>query len=256
MPEKTPTDVKQPEGNVSPSPTGGQPAPKPEVPAKPSPEASKPGASSTPDAKGETVVPLPALQEERSRRQALEAEVAQLRQMVTQQAQPQAQPQPQGQPQFNVREELDKLWEDDPRKAVQVEIMTAMDWRDRIDSNLEYQADELARRYPDFNNYRSSALGQVRSLPLNQRGSPNVLETAYFMVRGQNADQIIQQREQELLEKYRRGELNAQGLATPPGSYSSPPPQESLTLSEEQMKVASAMGLTPEQYASQIKVAK
>jgi len=244
MPE-TPTDVKVPVGNVSPAPAGGQPVPA-GVPAQPTPEALKPGESSA-DVKQ---VPLPALQEERSKRQSLESEIAELRRTIeASQYQQQHQPQQQ-QPQVDPRAELNTLWEEDPRKAVQVEIMYAMDWRDRIDSSLEVQADQMARKYPDFNNYRSTALGQVRSLPLNQRGGPGILEAAYFMVRGQNADTMIQQRETELLEKYRRGEISAQGLATPPGSFSTPAPVQGNQLTQEQLNVANAMGLTPEQYQS------
>jgi hypothetical protein len=167
----------------------------------------------------------------------------------TQQARYQQQQQVQ-QPQVDPRVELEKLWEDDPRKAVQTEIMYAMDWRDRIDTSLEAQADQMARKFPDFNNYRSAALGQVRSLPLNQRGGPGILEAAYFMVRGQNADAVIQQKEQELLEKYRRGEISAAGLSQPAGSFSAPAAETGAQITDEQARVAAAMGLTAEQYMS------
>ena len=225
-------------------------SPAPALQAQPTPAAApKPGEPSK-DVKQESLVPLPALQEERSKRQALESEVAELRRMMTsQQTQPMV-----PQQQFDPRAELEKLWESDPKKAVQVEIMYAMDWRDRVEANLEIQADQMARKYPDFNSYRSSALGQVRSLPLNQRGSNGILEAAYFMVRGQNADTMIQQREAELLEKYRRGEISVQGLSTPPGSFSAPAIPQGTQLSEEQRRVAEAMGMSPESYASQIKM--
>ena len=218
--------------------------------AQPAPAAApQAGVPSKPDVKPESLVPLPALQEERSKRQALEAEVAELKRMVSQ---PNLQPIA-PQQQFDPRAELEKLWENDPKKAVQVEIMYAMDWRDRVEANLEIQADQMARKYPDFNNYRSTALGQVRSLPLNQRGAQGILEAAYFMVRGQNADTTWQQKESELLDRYRRGEITAQGLATPPGSFSSPAPVQGVQLSEEQARVAEMMGMSPESYASQIK---
>ena len=224
---------------------------------QPSPEVEKPGASST-DGKQ---VPLQALQEERgkrqdeqSRSQVLEAEVADLKRIVAESQQQQQQHiLQQQQPQPDPKKELETLWEEDPRKAVQTEIMYAMDWRDRIDANLELQADSMSRKFSDFNNYRSAALGQVRSMPLNQRGGNGVLEAAYFYVRGQNADTMLQQRETELLEKYRRGEISAQGLATPPGSFTPPAPIEGTQLTAEQNAVAIAMGLTPEQYSSAIK---
>jgi len=140
------------------------------------------------------------------------------------------------------------VWEDEPKKAVRMEIMYAMDWRDRIDSGLEKQADDLSRQYPDFNTYRSTALGQVRSLPLNQRGGQGILEAAYFMVRGQNTDKIVKDQEAELLERYKRGDLSASGLATPPGSFSAPPPVEGTPATQEQINVADAMGMTIEDY--------
>jgi len=250
-----PGDANQPPAGTSPQqPTGGQPAsPAPAAPksGEPTPGAQQPGASSTPQTPKE--VPIAALHEERSKRQALESEVAQLKQMVAQAQVNQFQPQPQFQQpaqQVDPRQELEALWEEDPKKAVRVEIMYAMDWRDRIDASLEAQADQLSRKYPDFNNYRSTALGQVRGLPLNQRGGQGILEAAYFMVRGQNADQIIKQHETELLEKYRRGEITAAGLMQPAGSFSSPPPDQGNQITDEQMRVAQAMGLTPEQYLS------
>ena len=226
----------------------------PATQAQSTPEAAKPTGGPSHDVKQ---VPLPALQEERGKRQAAESEaqqlareVAELRQYINnvQAQQSQFQAQVQAPQQVDPRAELEKVWEEDPRKAVSMEIMYAMDWRDRIDSSLEVQADILARKYPDFNAYRSTALGQVRSLPLNQRGGQGILEATYFMVRGQNADTMIQQREAELLEKYRRGEFSAQGLATPPGSFSSPAVDTGSNMTEEQMRVAAAMGLSPDQY--------
>jgi hypothetical protein len=195
------------------------------------------------------MVPLPALQEERTKRQQLESEVAELRRMVTGNQYQQQQQQPQVDP----RKELDQLWEQDPRKAVQVEIMYAMDWRDRIDSSLDIQADQLAQRFPDFNNYRSTTLGYVRNLPLNQRGTQGILEAAYFMVRGQNADTMLQQREADLLERYRRGEIGAAALGTPSGAFSSPTLNPGIQLTPEQHSVADAMGMTDAQYAANIK---
>ena len=138
-------------------------SPAPASVAQPTPAAApKPGESSK-DVKQESLVPLPALQEERSKRQALEAEVAELKRMVTA---PQYQQTPQ-QVQPDPKAELEKLWENDPRKAIQVEIMYAMDWRDRIDASLEVQADQMARKYPDFNNSENPirAFGIPVSIP-------------------------------------------------------------------------------------------
>ena len=258
VPEVKPVDpaASTPPGGVPPvtPPTGAkpvEPAPgaKPEVPGQP----SVPPASAQ-----RTEVPITALHEERNKRQALETEVADLKRIVgegqqNQYQQNQQQQQPQ---QNNQAKELEELWEEDPKKAVRVEIMYAMDWRDRVDSGLESQADALARQYPDFNTYRSTALGQVRSLPLNQRGGQGILEAAYFMVRGQNTDQIVKQQEADLLEKYRRGEISAQGLATPPGSFSTPAPVDAIPATQEQINVAGVMGMTIEDYMANQQVPK
>jgi len=257
MTQPNPTDVNKPAENVGSAPTGGEkpatPSPEAQKQGQPTPEAQKQGASPQPPAQKE--VPIAALHEERNKRQEehsraeqLEREVAELRRMVSESQMHQHQVPQQPAPQVDPRQELEQVWEEDPKKAVRMEIMYAMDWRDRIDSSLEVQADQLARKYPDFNNYRSTALGQVRALPLNQRGGQGILEAAYFMVRGQNADQLIQQREADLLEKYRRGEISAQGLANPSGTFSAPPAPESQPMTDEQARVAAAMGLTPEQY--------
>jgi len=252
-----PTDEQEPSGAVSPDPTGGNPAtPTPEAnkPGEPSPEATPEGAAPTSAIKE---VPITALHEERDKRQALETEVANLRmQQEALQQQQYQQPQQQQQQQVDPREELEKKWEEDPKQAVRMEIMYAMDWRDRIDSNLEVQADQLARKYPDFNTYRSTSLGQVRSLPLNQRGGQGILEAAYFMVRGQNTDKIVKDQETELLEKYRRGEISAQGLATPPGSFSSPAPVSGTAATQEQINVAEVMGMSVEDYMANQQAAK
>jgi len=246
-----PADAK-PAGTVPPaSPEQAKPVQPPAQAVPPVAAPSKPA-----DVKPEPgTVPLQALHEERTMRQQLQAEIAQLKaqmssiqgvQPVVQQAQPQV---------SDAKAELDKLWETDPRKAVDTTIMYALDWRDRIDANLENQADVLATKYPDFNTYRGTTMNYVRTLPLNQRGTNGILEAAYYMVRGQSVDSLLQNREAELMEKYRRGELNTSTLTTPPGSFTAPSnPVQGNTLSEEQRRVAEAMGLTPEGYASQIRL--
>lgn len=231
------------------------PSPVPAKPAQATPQLAAPAVTPQPAAPvPAATVPLPALQEERAKRQALEAEVESLRQRVAVNAQPQQQV-PQQQQHIDTKAELERLWDTDPRKAVQFEILTAMDWHDRTNANLDLQADNLALRYPDFNHYRSSALSYVRSLPINQRGNPGVLETAYYITRGQNVDSLLQQRETELLDKYRRGEFNAAQQAVPAGSFSAPSMTSGVTLSADQIKVAEMMGLSAEGYASQIKLA-
>jgi hypothetical protein len=248
------SDVKPAEGAVSPSPTPGQGAATPPVvkPAEPTPAAT--GASPAPQGvkEEEKVVPIQALHEERSRRQALEAERQQLQALVQQYQQPmQMQMQ---QPMENpVQKELEQLWDTDPRKAVQAEIMLAMDWRDKMDAGIDYQAEQLSKKYPDFANYRTSVQAYVRNLPLDQRTRPGIIESAYFLAKGQNADTLVQQQKDELFRQFQSGQLSAQGVSMPAaGAMSQPqvPQGNSITLTAEQIAVAGAMGLTPEQYAS------
>jgi len=247
--------MPDPNVDVKPAAPVAPASPAPALSAQPAPAAATPaGVPSKPDVKPdkqESLVPLPALQEERSKRQALEAEVAELKRMMVA-----PNPTPPVQQQYDPIAEIEKLWENDPKQAVRAEITMAMDYRDRVDAALEVQADTLSAKYPDFNNYRSVALGHIRTLPLNQRANQGILEAAYWMVRGQKFDTVLQQRENEWLEKYRRGEITAQGLQTPPGSFSAPMAAPGLQMTDEQTRVAEAMGLTPEQYASQIRIAK
>lgn len=236
----------------------------PQAPARPvqgtpapvqQPAATPVAAPATPPA---GMIPIAAMHEERTKRQELERELAQLRQTQQPQGQPQMPQQPQqvpmpaGQP---TQEQIDYLWQNDPRRAVQVQMEMYSDYRDRVDGSVNYNADQIAARNPDFNNYRSMVLGYVRTLPLNQRANPGIIEAAYHMIRGQNVDQLIAAREAEILAKYQRGEYTAQMLQQPTGGYSAPivtPGQ--VQLSADQIKVAEMMGLDPQAYASQIKL--
>ena len=229
------------------TPAQQTPAAKPAVPAVQATPAAQPAG---------TTVPLHELERERGRRQELEAQLEGLRrqqpqqqQMLPQQAIQQHTPIAAVDPKV----ELDKLWDTDPRKAVQVEIMYAMDWRDRQEANLNQQADFLTNKYQDFGNYRSTALSYVRSLPAHQRGAPGILEASYFMVRGQAVDSIVQQRENEWMQKYQRGEITAQSLQQPQGSYSAPTPIASTELTPQQLVAAQRMHVDPAEYAKHIK---
>jgi len=225
------------------------------------PNDVKQGASSQPtDAKGgQQTVPLAALHEEREKRQALQAEVEQLKNLVQQSVyqQPQQQqqyqaPQPQQQVQNPAHQELERLWESDPRKAVQGEILLAMDWYDRINAGLDSQADQLSQKHPDFNNYRSQAYQYMRSLPLTQRSNPGALELAYFVVRGRNTDSIVKSREQELYQQFQQ---NPAQFQTPPGMSSQPQvPQGGVQLTDEQRAVAAVMGMSEDEYARNIQI--
>lgn len=257
-----PTDEKNPSGAVSPEPTGGKPATPPVEaikPTEPTPGAEvKPGATPVPGATGQ--VPISALHEERTKRQGLEKENEQLREAVqvkayeqqNYQAQPAAPVQPQ-EPQ-QTTEQVNQMWEDNPRQAVRAEIYQAMQWRDSIDSGISRQSAMLQNKFTDYNDHRQNAETYVRSLPMEQRANPNVMETAYFIVRGQNQDKALEKQKNELYAQYQQGGTPAQVATPAAGAYSAPPATPGVQLTVEQLSAASMMGMSPEDYASSIVV--
>jgi len=241
-------------GTVAPATPGSvKPvSPEPAKTVQPAP-AAQPGVTPKPEGdKEQDRVPLATLMEERSKRQALEAEVALMKQQMTGQTSQFGQQNLQQPPVNQIAQEIDKLWDTDPRKGVQAEIMMAMDWYDRTNNSIDQQADILAGKYTDFNTWRSNATRYVRALPLQQRSQPGVLEMAYFIVRGQNVDTLLQQQNADLMAKFQTGEL-AGMVSTPPGSVGSPAPHSGVQLSEEQRAAAAAMGVPEEEYVKYVK---
>jgi hypothetical protein len=153
-----------------------------------------------------------------------------------------------------LNQQLEHLWETDPRKAVQTEILAAMNWYDRINADVDSQEDQVASKYPDFNNYRSEVRGYIRQMPPDQRGKPGVVELAYYAVRGQKVDQLIEANTRELLRKIQAGEA-VQGLGG--GTFSAPPVQPGVvTLTPEQQAVARAMHMDDASYIKHMKGVK
>jgi len=241
-------------------------------PGQPAPAAI--GATPTPGAKPDesqpSMVPLAALQEERNKRQGLQAELEALRKVaggnmlfdingnpVSAQSQQGYQPPQQGyqpvqqapQPQEDLRKKLDEMWESDPRKAVQTEMMMAFQYYDRVNGDLDRAVDDLSSKYSDFGDYRADVLRYSRSLPMEQRSAP-VMEAAYFFIKGQRANGLIDRERQEILRKIQAGE-NVQGLT--PGVGSPLQPENKGKLSEDQLRAASAMGMTPEDYLKNVR---
>ena len=227
-----------------------------------------PGAAApvTPPAQGvkpedeQKTVPLQALKEERDKRQALQSEVENLKvftqqlQQHVQQApqapqqygyQPQqyaAQPQPQNHP-------LDQLWESSPKRAVQAEIMAAMSWYDKVNAGVDQQENQTAQKFTDFSQYREPIRAYLRTIPMQQRTVPGVVEAAYYFVKGQNVDKLVQAGQADVLEKIRRGEA-VQGFET--GAPITPQVPVNQP-NEEQKRVASAMGLSVEDYMKNVR---
>jgi hypothetical protein len=197
------------------------------------------------------------LHEERDKRQSAEqqnatliAEIENLKATLAQAAaRPAQEPPPQQfqpqMPQEDIRQKLDTLWEENPRAAFQQEMMLALQWRDWVDGNVEYQMDAVRTKYPDFKDYEGSVRKYVRQLPLEERSKPNITEAAYYMVRGQKVDDIIKSREAMILDKIRRGE-SIQGFTA--GTYGTPPPASGPTVTEQERQAASAMNMSIEDY--------
>jgi len=252
--EEPKVDVK-PAEPVNPAPDA-QP-----LPGQPSPAA--PGVSPDPGVNEDgtsKVVPLAALHEERDRRQSLQAELDALKQIAGNNmlfdinGKPvSVAPTPQGvqQPQSDeFQKNLDKAWEDDPRQAVEMTIGAALQWRDDIDAKVDYQVADASTKFADFNDYHGDVRKYIRALPMNQRANPGVVDMAYFVVKGQKSGNVYSKAQADMLEKIRRGEV-VSGLN--PGMVSAPAVNKGVQLSQDQLNVASAMGMTPEQYKANMK---
>ena len=148
-------------------------------------------------------------------------------------------------------EQLNKLWEENPRQAVQTELMMMAEWMDQVNSNVDQENEALSRKYPDFNTYRGDAMKYVRSLPLGQRDRPGIVEMAYLLVRGQNVDRMLESQKTQLQQQF---QTNPMMFMTPAGSFSTPPQQGGPTLTEDERKTAAVMGIKEEDYIKYKKV--
>jgi hypothetical protein len=225
--------------------------------ATPTPGAESGASGAQPDNEQKTV-PITALHEEREKRQALQAQLDALKATVGTQVHYDAygnpipvQAAPQVSQQNDVARQLDTLWETDPRKAMQTELQLAVQWYDSVNMQLDTQENEAIKKFPDYMNYRSEVKTYLNRLPLNQRSTPRIVETAYFAVKGQYVDRIIAENQTKLLDKIKRGE-QIQGLgAAGTSSVSNVPKGTQLT--PEQKSVAAAMGLTEDDYIKHMK---
>ena len=234
----------------TPAPAGtGAPTPGAKPSGTPAPAGT--GAPQTPQTP--QTVPLPELLQEREKRQALEKAMTdmqtELANLKGQANLPQAGQQPQPQ-QYDFAQAIEKAWEEEPKRAVQMEISAALNWYDSINMAVQRQEDEIAGKNPDFNNYRSQVRQYIQNIPIQQRAQPGVVALAYYAVRGQNVDSLIEKMkkdyEAEVIRKYQAGELG--GL--PPGSVSTPPPVAGqVQLTNDEKVAAAAMGIPEAEYA-------
>jgi len=238
------------QGNVTPSVT-------------PTPAAVKPGAPGVaqPDPNDASkTVPITALHEERDKRQALQVQLDVLKGVVGTNVQydhlgnpvstPTA-PTPTTPGQQNVTEQLDNLWEQDPRKAMQTELQLAMQWYDGVSVQIDNQESDAMKKFPDYMTYRPEIKAYLNRLPLNQRSKNGVVDLAYYAVRGQNVDTITQKVQKDLLDKIRRGEA-VQGLG-PVGTASASIQPKPTQLTSEQKTAAAALGIPEDEYLKHMK---
>lgn len=231
---------------VAPKPAAPAPTPAP-APAPGKPAVPAPGTPTPAPAPGQ--VPLSALMEERDRRQALQTELEQLRALQQrQQPAPGFQQQPVQAP--NIKEEMDKLWQNDPRAAVERTVMLAAQWQDNINAQVDGEAAGLAGKYKDFNDYRDTAMRYVRALPLDQRARPGIVEMAYLVTRGQNVDQIIEAQRQAMQAQFIN---NPAAFQTPVGAGGLPPAPGGVQATEAQIRAAGAMHVPIEDYMKWVK---
>ncbi len=259
MPDPIPSGAAAPAGTATPAP-GSKPAPA----ATPAPGSATPAAGaqqqpagSQPPAQqaGGNTVPLSALMEEREKRQQLQSRLEALEtRLGGQPSQYQQQPQQPAQPDY--RQQIDKLWENDPRQAVAAEIMAALSWYDQVNTAVDMQEAQVSAKYNDFGTYRNEVRNYIRSLPHDQRARPGVVELAYYAVRGQKVDDIIRSEkeriEKEYLARFQAGEL---GAALPPGGMSQPPSAGGqVTLTPDQKSACAALGISESDYVKYMQV--
>lgn len=246
MPE--PYGSPDPNNPVSP-PVGVKP------PEPPKPEGVKPGAA--PEQQPSTV-PYGALHEEREKRKALDIKLEQIKLLYgdkikfdpmgnilpPEPIQP-VTPTTGIQAISDLQRRVDETWEKDPKEAVRMEIGLAISWYDQQSALVDLQRDAARFKFPDFSKWESEINSYLRRLPLQQRTQPGIIELAYKYVKGDKIEQILETERAELARKYAAGEI-VQGL--PPGAGSGLPPGQGPTLTEDEMKVANAMNIPPNEY--------
>ena len=226
-----------------------------ETPAQQTPDAGQPDADENTGGQ----VPITALHEERDKRQATQAKLEAITRQfgITFDADgspimPQQQQQQPVESDTHVNSfvaELEKTWEDDPRKAVQMEINAALTWYDNVSAQVDNQIENARSTHKDFNTYAADVSKYIRMLPPAQRSTPGIVENAYWLVKGQKIDTVIASNQQQQQQRIQQaGAASGMGGGTMSGQSSVP-----NQLTAEQKAVADAMGLTPEAYAAGVK---
>jgi len=207
------------------------------------------------------MVPLAALHEERNNTKALKDEIDALKQAMystPQQPQQQQNPYQQQQQPYNpqqnqqqqMSQQLEEMWDDDPRKAMQTEVMMALNWYDQANASVDVQESQAAKAHTDFDNYRNEVRQYIRTLPVTERSNPGMVESAYYFVKGRYSDDVVKKSEEAILAKIRAGEY-AQGINYGAGSPAVPVTAAQATPQQAQM--AANMGMSVEDYMKGVK---
>lgn len=134
---------------------------------------------------------------------------------------------------------------------MQAEIVMAMNWRDQVESTVDSAVDQASKKYQDFGTYSADVRHYLRQLPADQRAKPGVVDAAYFMVKGQKTESLIEAEVKARIAKM-QGADGAQGAGG--GSSGGGDGQaKSNVLSADQKRVAAAMGLSEEEYSKHIR---
>lgn len=215
-----------------------------------------PGAagSAAPNAAAGNMVPLTALQEEREKRQALASEVEAMKAQMATLTAGAANGNGNGNGNVNVIQndpnldyvrQLDSLWRDDPRKAMQAELMIAINWQDQVNAEVDEQVESLSTKNKDFGVYSAEVRRHLRRLPLEQRSRPGVAEAAFYMVKGRQTDTLVKT-EAERLAKVAAA-ASAAGVTVFGGSSGGGSPAVGV-LSEPERAAAAALGISEAEY--------
>lgn len=219
-----------------------------------------PGANATPPAQGgDKMVPLSALHEAREEIRQMRAQMDELKALSTPPQTQYGYSQPgynntytgNQQGTYNPRQEIDRLWEEDPRRAMQAELSMAFNYYDQANASVENQEAQVEAKYKDFNSFRTEVKRYLRGVPIDSRTKPGVVEAAYFLVKGQKTDDLINLSKEEIIAKIKAGEF-VQGI-TGTGGASIPSSPNLVRPTDEQARAADAMGMAVDEYMKWIK---
>lgn len=212
------------------------------VPATAAPTGANPSATSN----QANMVPITALHEERDKRQAMAVELENLKAQVASLSVTHNTP-PISAPSQNrdVAAELEMMWREEPRKAMQAELMLALNWQSQVTAAVEDQFESMQSKYKDFGEYSPEVRRYLNKIPLEQRAKPGIVEAAFFMAKGQKADTLIKSESEKMLQKLKEG-VAVTNVA--PNASSGGGSTNNASLTQEEKAAAAALGIAESEY--------